>query len=668
MITQVVDDSKLVTLPGNTSPKAKTGTDEGPLAADTPLKHLWLQLKRSPERQEALDRLASQVSDPLSPAYHNFLTAAEFSQQFGVSQADIQTVSDWLVSQGLQVEGVAPNRTLIAFSGTAGQIGRAFHAGIHQVTLDGKTRFSNVSDPQIPEALTPAVAGVVKLNNFMPHPMHTAIAAKPTFTDGTGYYSVTPQDLATIYNFDPLFKAGYTGRGQTIVVIENSNVYSIGDWTQFRKTFGLTRPYGLGSFAQIHPSNTSIGCDDPGANGDDGEAIIDAQWASAAAPNAQVVLASCADTEQFGGFIAMQNLLDSTQPPSIISISYGAAERQTGRAENAFINNLYEQAAVEGVSVFAAAGDSGADANISDRIADVATHGINASSFASTIYNVAVGGTDFADSFLGNNDQYWNATNTPFLGSAKSYIPEIPWNSSCASSLLVEYLGYPAAYGPDGLCNSALAAQDRWVNVTAGSGAPSILYAKPGWQKVFGNPADQVRDLPDVSLFAANGLWGHYYAFCTSEQGHSCVAGSFYGVGGTSLSSPIMAGMQALVNQRTGSRSGNPNPVLYRLGRSEYGSAGSNGCNSSLGTDSDSGCVFHDVTLGDNDVVCSGTVNCFTGGAQYGALSKSSSEFKPAYRAHPGWDFATGLGSVNAYRLVMAWPASPTAQTSTPEP
>ncbi|HEX4167790.1 MAG TPA: protease pro-enzyme activation domain-containing protein, partial [Bryobacteraceae bacterium] len=292
LITQIVDESKLITLRGNTSPKAIPSNDRGPVAGSMPLQHLWLQLRRSPEQQAALDAYTEQVSDPNATNYHKWLTAAQFGQQFGLDQADINTISEWLVSQGLKVESVAPNRTLITFSGTAAQVGKAFHTSIHQLTVNGQAHFSNMSDPQIPAALAAAVTGVVKLNNFMPHPLHTMVASKPNFSDGVGDFVVTPQDLATIYNFNPLFQAGYTGRGQTVVAIEDSDVYSSSDWTQFRKLFGLTRPYVFGSFSEIHPSSSSLACDDPGVvSGDHSlEAIIDAQWASAAAPNANIVL------------------------------------------------------------------------------------------------------------------------------------------------------------------------------------------------------------------------------------------------------------------------------------------------------------------------------------------------------------------------------------------
>ena len=96
-------------------------------------------------------------------------------------------------------------------------------------------------------------------------------------------------------------------------------------------------------------------------NSDDGEAILDAEYASAAAPSANIELASCADTATtFGGLIALQNLINgSITPPAIMSISYGECEAQNGATANAAYNSTYQQAVAEGVSVFVSAGDEG---------------------------------------------------------------------------------------------------------------------------------------------------------------------------------------------------------------------------------------------------------------------------------------------------------------------
>jgi uncharacterized membrane protein len=126
-----------------------------------------------------------------------------------------------------------------------------------------------------------------------------------------------------------------------------------------------------------------------------------------------------------------------------------------------------------------------------------------------------------------------------------------------------------------------------------------------------------------------------------------------------------MAGIQALVNQESGDRQGNPNPVYYSLAAKEYGSGGSNSCNSTLGNQVASSCTFYDVTIGDNDVDCQ-NYDCYwpnkwentPNDPVVGVLSTTSASFQPTYPATVGWDFATGIGSVNAANLVKNWPVS----------
>jgi len=240
--------------------------------------------------------------------------------------------------------------------------------------------------------------------------------------------------------------------------------------------------------------------------------------------------------------------------------------------------------------------------------------------------------------------------------------------------------GFATTYGFTGYCN-----RGGPHTTLAASGGPSACatglpdpfgvvgntcagYAKPSWQAIFGNPNDGVRDLPDVSLFASNGRWGHSYVACfsdLSQGGKSCLGepSTWSNFGGTSISAPIMAGIQALVNQATGSRWGNPNPVYYQLAAAEYGNGGNNACNASDGSSVNSACTFNDITLGDINVNCTGTNNCFLGPdpVLYGVLSTFNTSYEPAYRAKNGWDFATGIGSVQAWNLLSNWPSAPTS-------
>jgi subtilase family serine protease len=677
LITRDIDENNLVTLHGNTRPEANAMNDRGAVADDFAMDHLLLQLQRSPEQEAALEKLIDEMHTKGSSNYHQWLTAPQFAENFGLSKEDINKVTAWLEAHGLHVNVAYP--TLIDFSGTAGQIRDAFRTEIHNLSVNGVQHIANMRDPQIPAALAPAVVGVVSLHDFRPHPMHR-MHANYTFTSGgSTFQALVPGDLATIYNLNPLFTAGTSGQGQTIVVIEDTNVFSTADWTTFRSTFGLSS-FTSGSFTQVHPAppHGTNNCTNPGANGDQVEAILDAEYASAAAPSAAIELASCSDTRTtFGGLIAVQNLInESTTPPAIMSISYGECEAENGASANAAFNTAYQQAVSEGVSVFVSAGDEGAASCDADQTK--ATHGIGVSGFASTQYNVAVGGTDFGDTFAGSNSTYWNTTNTPTFESAKSYIPEIPWNDSCASVLLATFEGFATTYGTAGFCNSSTGEAD-FLTTASGSGGPSGCatgsattsgvvsgtckgYAKPSWQTgVVGIPADGVRDLPDVSLFASNGLWGHYYVFCwsdTREGGAACTGApsGWSGAGGTSFASPILAGIQALVNQKQGARQGNPNPVYYTLAATEYGASGSTSCNSSNGNTVGSTCIFYDVTQGDMDVNCTGTHNCYRPSGTNGVLSTSNTSYLKAYGTTTGWDFATGIGTVNATNLVNNWP------------
>jgi subtilase family serine protease len=700
-IREAIDESRLVTLSHNTRPEANALNDRGRVADDFAMDHMLLQLKRSPEREAALKQYIDQLHDRNSPNFHKWLTPEQFAESFGVAKEDVETVKSWLKSQGFTVNGSQSNGLVVDFSGTAGLVRKAYHTEIHNLDVNGVKHYANMSDPRIPAALSPAIEGVVSLHNFHPKPQNVARGPRPSYTytssNGT-FHALAAGDIATIYNLTPLFAAGYSGKGQSIMVVEDTYLYSTTDWTIFRKTFGLTRPYPYGTLSQVSPTG-AITCTNPGFQGssndpgygDDGEAIIDVEWASAAAPNAAIILAACTDTSAFGGLIALENTLNgpAASLPSVVSISYGEAEASNGAAANAAYNSAYQQAVIEGVSIFVSSGDENA---ASADGGNDSTHGIGVSGFTSTPYNVSVGGLDFG--YTADNvdpSTYWSANNSSTYSSALSYIQEIPWNNSCAGQLLASFLapllGTPS--DPQAFCNTATANSDGLRNAIGGSGGPSGCatgtastrgvvsgtcagYAKPAFQiGLFGNPADGVRDIPDVSLFASNGFWDAYYVVCWSNPdtnpevggGFTCTGppSTWAGFGGTSVSSPIMAGIQALVNQKTASRWGNPNTEYYALANLEYGVSGSSVCNSTTVNKTGNSCIFYDVTQGDNDSACTARTgqplrNCYRPSGTIGILSTSNTTSEPAYTATPGWDFSTGIGSVNAYNLVMNWP------------
>ena len=691
-LTSERGDTSRTKLTGHVAPVVRSAEDLGRVQPDTLLQHMMLQLKRSPAAESDVKAAIDDMHNPNSANFHKWLSATEFGQRFGASDAELNQVSNWLRSEGLTVEGVSDGRNMIQFSGKVAQVEQALHTEMHSLNVNGKAHMSVTIEPSVPTALAGIVSGV-PLSDFFPHPLvrggrsfrrdnktrkltqvsRSADALPSFFVDyeGAEYQLVTPGDIAKIYNLNPLWSAGYRGQGQTIAVVEDS-LMKASDVASFRQQFGLSGY--AGTFTQELVSGPHP-CLNPGKSKAETEAALDAEWAGATAPDAAVILAGCADTQtQFGGLIAVLNMLSWKTPPQEISMSYGECETEMGTAQLNQFYYAFQQAVAEGVAVFVSSGDEGAascDAN-----QPYALGGIKTSGFTTTPYNVSVGGTDFYDTAQGTVDHYWSKTNASDYSSALSYVPEKTWNNSCADSDLIAYEGYKQASGATGYCNNYPGSS--FVTTASGSGGPSVEYPKPSWQNVAGNPNDNTRDIPDVSLFASSGFWAHGLVFCNTDKyydGTPCNFSSaansvFNTAGGTSFASPALAGIFALVTQKYG-RQGNPNVGFYQLATTEYGTAASPktaataACDSTLGSATGSTCTFHDVTKGNIAVPCIGPLNCFGTSIEYqasyyteyyyGELSVSPSTLEVAYPTTAGWDFATGLGTVNAANLFKNW-------------
>jgi subtilase family serine protease len=673
LLSGAVDEHQLTTLEGNTRPEAKVAAnDRKAVSDDLALDHIHLQLKRSAAQERIVADFVESLTDRSSPQYHHWLTAAEFGRRFGAADADISTITAWLKSKGFTVNSVYPSRMVIDFSGTAGQVARAFHTEIHRLEVNGESHIANVSDPQVPVALAPAIEGLVSLHDFRARSKFVRRAAlanaRTSRVTGSCYgqpcYAVGPGDLATIYGLTALFKAGYRGTGHVIATVEDTNLFERADWTKFRSTFGLN--VYAGELEIVHPAPSGgNACSSPGVNSDDIEAAIDVEWASAAAPAATITLASCRNTATTDGvYLAIQNLVNSAAPPPVISVSYGLCEVDNGAAENAAFNKMYQLAAAEGISVFVATGDNG-PTDCASSSARGTTVGIGISGWASTKYNVAVGGTDFRDTFDNTNATYWKANSGAPWSTAASYVPEMPWNDTCANAMIARHFGGTSvSYGFSGFCNSPPGSS--FLSLGGGEGGPSGCYSgkpsidhvvsgtcegypKPAFQKgVLGMPDDGVRDIPDVSLFASDGsAWGHNFATCFSARmngGGPCTGNPATwpaNAGGTSYAAPVMAAIQVLVDQYTGTRQGNPLRVYYALAKAEYGTSGNSDCYANKGKAIGAGCIFHDITSGDIIQDCRGNVDCYGSAGGYGVLSRSSSVLRPAYKATVGYDLAT---------------------------
>jgi hypothetical protein len=666
-VTQPVDATNLLTLQGNTHPLARPEYDQGAAPDSLPMERMLLVLQRSAEQEAALRSLLDEQQIKSSPNYHMWLTPEQFGQQFGPVDADIQAVTVWLGSQGFQVSRVAAGRTVIEFSGTAGAVRQALHTEIHKYAVNGKEYWANASDPQIPAALMPVVAGYASLNNFPREPMIQRVGAfsrskatgevKPLFTvtsNNENYYALGPTDFATIYNVLPLWNAGTDGTGQTIAIVAGSNI-DIQDVADFRNLFGL-------------PANAPqiiVNGPDPGVTMTDAEteADLDTEWAGAVAKGATIDLVVSEDTEAtWGADLSAVYIIDNNLAP-ILSASFGICEASLGVGGNAFYSSLWEQGAAQGITILVASGDSGSAACEGGQAA--AEYGLEVSGTASTPFNVAAGGTDFND--VDTWSTYWSSTNnSTTLSSALSYIPEMTWNDSCARSGVASSCASAGSDTPTGI--DLVAGGGGQSNCITSLGTPPNVtctggYAKPAWQTGNGVPQDGVRDLPDVSLFASNGFNRSFYALCEADAVPGEISCNqaypiwvFLGAGGTSVSTPTFAGIMALVNQKTGERQGNANYVLYPLAAKSGASCTSNA--SMAASANSSACIFYDVVAGNNSVACvGGSPNCSnTTSGGYGILEVNPpANPSPAWTTTAGYDLATGLGSVNAANLVKNW-------------
>lgn len=670
-ITEPIDSSKMISLPGNVHALAQPQYDRGAAPASLPMERMLLVLQRSPVQEKALQSLVASQHDPKSPYFHQWLTPEQFGKRFGAAQSDIAQIVGWLQRSGFRVGKVSRGRTVIEFSGTASEVQQAFRTSIHQYEVEGQQHWANASPPQIPAALAQVVAGVASLNNFTKHPLShilgkgkivreddttKLVPVNPDATFG-GSHFISPGDFWTIYNATPLITgtSPIDGTGQTIAIAGRSDILAA-DVTGFRSIL-LPAPYsGTTPFNQINNGP------DPGSvNGDNVENTLDVEWSSALAPAATIDLVVSGTTATTDGVdLSELYIVDNNLAP-VMSSSYSLCEAYLGTTENQFLSNLWEQAAAQGITSMVSAGDNGA-AGCDNQAASgdpnnpsVARNGLQVNGLSSTPFNVSVGGNELTD----DSSTYWRAKNRSVPGpytSALSYIPEAVWNESCSPKNSA--CGGPANAslwsGSGGASGCLIPTFDQNGNLISCQGA----YAKPSWQAgVFGISNDGVRDLPDVSFTAA----GHDgYILCFNQ---SCQGGGFYSVGGTSASSPAFTGVMALVNQKTNSRQGQANYILYQLAASEYGSPNLPNkqnlaaCNSSYGNTVGASCTFVDVTRGTNEVPCAGgSFNCSS--TQPGNFGKLN-----AYKATAGYDQATGLGSVNIANLVNNW--STVTQTGT---
>lgn len=619
-----IDESRLVTLAGNTHPLAQRRYDLGPASTSG---RMLVVLKRTAQQEEALQQLLREQKDPTSPNFHKWLSAEDFGQRFGIGDSDLAAVTDYLQQKGLTINSVSKGRMSIEAVGSSEQVSEAFHTHIHSYAVGANQFFANDQDPQIPQALSPVVAGLAALNNYRPSAPSTVKRATldpathtlqplytTTTTNGTTY-GVSPGDLAVIYNIPAQVKP--TGTAPAIGVISDSNV-NLNNIAAYNKLFGLSSSL---------PS-VIIDGNDPGTTSDALTTTEELELISAVAPYATTNLYTSATTDYDTGFdfAAIRAVTDDAV--NILDFGFLTCESSLGAAASQFVSALWEQAAAEGITVVSATGDAGStacDLPGGSEGQETSVNGPAINGWASTPYNTAVGGTDFYYTNNAPPGNYWSATNTGTAGftSAKAVIPQQVWNDS--NETTDQSIETPAPLDAGGGGASSLGS-----NGTSG-------YDVPSWQTSMLKGQATTRAVPDLSLFAGDGLNGSYYLLCFAST--DCASGktsTFTTAGGTAAASSVFAGIIAQIVQQDAAQ-GNINQELYTLAAA-----------SSSTSFSSTTAAFYDVTAGTNSVACS--ANCT--GAPATTINGVS---YVGYPAATGYDLASGLGTVNAKNLISRW-------------
>lgn len=618
-----IGTGRTVSMPGSSHPMARPEFDRGLLNADRKLT-LVMGLKKLPEQQADLDQFLVELQDPQSPQFHQWLTPEEYADRFGVSATDIDKIKAWLESEGFTVVDVARARNYVRFAGTAGTTQKAFGAEIHRYVGGAEEHFANAGPISIPADLSGMVTGVRGLHDFLPKTRHGRGVRNPGVTsaahrprgiadlrgshphamDSDGNPFLLPADLATIYDVNPVYTHGWDGAGQRIAIAGGSEL-DVTDIESFREQTDL----------RFNNPQTILvpGFGDPGMNDSVGEADLDIEWAGAVAPGAKIIYVYSTDP-----FIAALWAIDQAIAP-VLSASFGICEWHLVPDDFEFFRNFSQEGAALGITWVVSSGDSGAAGCENQNGAwTISTTPLSVSMPSSLPEVTAVGGTEFNE----GDRSYWSFSSGPNFGTAVSYIPEVVWNDERA---LLQ-----ASQGPPEFSTLGL-------GFAAGGGGASIYFSKPAWQAGPGVPRDGARDVPDIS-FTASGAHDPYIIISGGEASPT---------GGTSASTPVFAGVLALLNQYlVGTKAqahaglGNINPLLYFFGQNAPN-------------------IYHDITAGSNAVPCMprSSRDCPASGV-YG------------YSAGPGYDLATGWGSVDVTRLIVTWASlvSSSSKTSATQP
>ncbi|MGX7680066.1 S53 family peptidase [Jatrophihabitans sp. DSM 45814] len=508
--------------------------------------------------EAAAEAQAASVSNPASASYGRYLTAAQVRAQYAASDATVRSVQHWLASSGFVVGSTAANNAYVEATGTAAQIQSAFAVHLNTYAVKGKRLRAASADLKIPQSVASAILAVSGLNQSVSTPLNSnanpspAVVAPPAgFRNAKpcgAYYGqqidttdpayngkhlpyapcgYKPGQLRSAYGLDTVNRSGINGRGQTVAIVDAfASPTLFADAATYAKRNDPSNPLSASQFSQLvyPPTPGQEAPDQCDAAGWYGEQTLDVEAVHAMAPGAHILYVGGADCQD-NSLDAALNAIVAGHLADIVTNSYGDEGEDLPADEIAAFNQIAVQAALEGITLTFSSGDSGDEA--------AAIGHPEADFSASDPWVTAVGGTSTG------------------IGANGKRVVETGWQTE--RSTLTEGVWGPASY------------------LYGSGGGTSKLFAEPFYQKGIVPTAlareNQVggktgRVVPDISMDADPNTGMLIGQTQTFPDG---VYYDQFRIGGTSLASPLFAGLIAVSNQLDHFKHGFLNPLMYQV-------------------------------------------------------------------------------------------------------
>jgi subtilase family serine protease len=580
---------------------------------------VWLGWRNT----STLDSRLRSLYDPSSPSYEHWLTPAQFHASYSPAATEVKQVQTWLTNQGFNVVDVPSNKLFVTAEGSTAQVEKAFSVSINLYHLDGRLVRAPNQDPTVPMALGSTVRAITGLDGAMTltSPSHiTASVKQPppppagssvgpcsrywnqkSSTAFTNPYApgkalpwipcgYEPSQVMSAYGISALHRFGIDGRGQTIAITGAFFSPTISaDANRFSREFRLPRLDSRNYTSVVAKGTLKYPRDDEETQSWYIEQALDVEWAHAVAPRAKLVYVGAAN-DAAGLDHALNQTIDE-HLANIISNSWGLPEAYASKGELNSMNDMFKQAAAEGIGVYFASGDDG---DLKDFIGEKSVGFPDSSPWVTS-----VGGTALGISRFGQRqwESGWGSTTTDWNGTR--WAPKAPG----------DFLG-------------------------GSGGGVSRVFAQPWYQQgVVPNSVAMWngslhRSEPDISMLADPDTPVIFTQTYVKPNGTYTQIDSW--IGGTSLAAPMTAALMSLADQRAHRAHGFANPALYKL-------AGS--------------WAFRDITPSDGTLAVLRNAPLANGKfvTRLRSIDRDSS-----LRTAPGWDDVTGLGSPNAFWLNLA--------------